>query len=394
MSLTATEIQLPPAAPVASPGEQPPVSRWKISRPVTIAAIGILSIAAFAMLRPRFWPAPPATTIVASGRIEGREVTIAPKDIQGRIKRLLADEGQSVTEGQLLAELDAAQLDARDRTIAANIGALDAQIAQATLDIDYAAKNAAAGVAAADALLSAAQARLVRATAVLVNAQADDERAAMLYQDQVISHRERDQSEMTLRTSEADRDAAGKDVNHAEANLTLARVAFDTVALKREQLRALRQNREALLAQRAELAASLAERRVLAPADGTILSRPVEVGDVVSPGSALFVMVDLARLYVKVYVAEPDVGKLRLGDEADVTVDAFPGRRFAARISRISQQAEFTPKNVETTEERLKLVFGVELVLVNADRLLKPGMPADCVIHWHAPAPAVAGNGS
>jgi HlyD family secretion protein len=345
----------------------------------------VLIAAGVAVLRPQFWPTPPATTIVASGRIEGREVTIAPKDIQGRIKRLLVDEGQSVTEGQLLAELDAAQLDARDRTIAANLGSLDAQIAQATLDVDYAAKNAAAGIEAADAMLSAAHAHLLRAIAVLTNAQAEDERAAQLYEERVISRRERDQAEMALRTSEADRDAADKDVSHAEANLTLARAGFDTVALKREQLRALRQNREALVAQRAELAASLAERRVVAPITGTIMSRPVEVGDVVSPGSAVFVMIDLTRLYVKVYVAEPDIAKLQLGDEADVTVDAFPGRRFAARISRISQQAEFTPKSVETTEERLKLVFGVELMFVNPDAVLKPGMPADCVIRWHGP---------
>ena len=255
-----------------------------------------------------------------------------------------------------------------------------------------AAKNAAAGIAAAEALVSSAQARLVRANAVLANAVADNERATMLFDDRVISRRERDQFQMAVQTSEADRNAADKEVSHAQANLTLAHAALDSVGLKRHQLRALRQNREALVAQRAELAASLAERRVVAPADGTILSRPVEVGDVVSPGSAVFVMVDLNRLYVKVYVPEPDIPKLRLGDEADVSVDAFPGRRFAARVSRISKQAEFTPKSVETTEERLKLVFGVELAFVNPDSLLKPGMPADCVIHWHTSEPSRDGS--
>jgi HlyD family secretion protein len=368
------------------PREPPARRRWRRWAPVAILGL-VLMAAVAATLKSQLWPAPRSTAIVASGRIEGREVTIAPKDIQGRVRRLLVDEGQDVTRGQLLAELDAAQLDARDRTITANIGALDAQIAQAALDIDYAAKNAAAGVAAADAQVSGAQARLVRATAVLANARADDDRAARLFEDKVISDREREQFTMAVRTSEADRDAADKEVAHAQANLALARAAVDTVALKREQLRALRKNREALVAQRAELAANLAERRIVAPADGTILSRPVEVGDVVSPGSAMFVMVDLNRLYVKVYVPEPDIPKLRLGDDADVTVDAFPGRTFTARISRISQQAEFTPKSVETTEERLKLVFGVELMFVNADRLLKPGMPADCVIHWHVPSP-------
>ena len=124
------------------------------------------------------------------------------------------------------------------------------------------------------------------------------------------------------------------------------------------------------------------------------MSRVVEVGDVVSPGAPIFHVVDMARLYVKVYVPEPDIAKLRLGEVADVFVDAFPGRRFGARISRIYEQAEFTPKNVETTEERLKLVFGVELAIDSAEGVLKPGMPADCVIHWSPQGSERTGNGS
>jgi HlyD family secretion protein len=364
--------------------------RWL---PIGMLAV-LLPAAVVAVLRPLVWTMRTATTIVASGRIEGREVTVAPKDIQGRIKRVFADEGQSVKQGQLLAELDAAQLDARDRTLRANLGALEAQITQASLDVDYTAKNAAATIAGAEALLSGANARLARAKAVRANAQADDERATTLFADRVISRREREQFEMALRTSEADLDAADKDVSHAQASLTLARASVDTIALKREQLRALRQNREALVAQRAELAATLAERRIVAPADGTVLSRPVEIGDVVSPGSTVFVIVNLNRLYVKVYIPEPEIPKIRLGDEADITVDAFPGRRFPARVSKVSQQAEFTPKSVETAEERLKLVFGVELTFVNPDNLLKPGMPADCVIHWAPSRPPDAGHGS
>jgi HlyD family secretion protein len=105
---------------------------------------------------------------------------------------------------------------------------------------------------------------------------------------------------------------------------------------------------------------------------------------VVSPGSPIFVMVDMSRLYLKVYIPEPDIPKLKLGDEAEIQVDAFPGRTFRARISKIYDQAEFTPKNVETKEERVKLVFGVELAFVSGEGVLKPGMPADCVIRWKA----------
>ena len=395
MALTAERIETQPAPPPAADAAnvEKPASRRKWA----LLAIVLVSVAAAAAAM-RGWPlvmrAQPSQIVKASGRIEGREVTIAPKDIQGRVTRLLADEGQTVTRGQLLAELDAAQLDARYASVSAAVAALDAQIAQAQIDIDYTAKSSAATIAAAEAAVSSANARTTRANAVLANARSEYERGVALYADKVISERERDQFELAVKTSEADVDFAAKDLVRAEANLTLARASADTIALKRQQLRALQQQREAAIGQRAETAASAAERRLWAPADGTILSRPVEVGDVVNPGSAVFVLVDMNRLYLKVYVPEPDIPKLRLGDPVDVTVDAFPGRRFPARVSRISAQAEFTPKNVETAEERLKLVFGVELALTNTDGLLKPGMPADCVIHWQPGRPVEAAHGS
>lgn len=343
----------------------------------------------------RHYAAAPARTFVtASGRIEGRDVTIAPKDIQGRVKALYVDEGDTVTKGQLLAELDAKALEARAATLSAAIANIDAQISQATLDVALTARNSDASIAAADAAVSSARAKVGRATALRNNAQADYTRSENLYRQAVISKHEFDQIETALRTSEADLESANKDLTRAQADLALARVSKDTVAVKREQVRALQETRRAAVGQFEETQANLAERQVVAPADGTILSRPVEVGDVVSPGSPLFELVDLRRLYVKVYIPEPDIPKLKLGDLADVTVDAFPNRTFPARISKIHDEAEFTPKNVETAEERLKLVFGVELTFVNPDRLLKPGMPADVTIHWTAGGAAASHHGS
>ena len=124
------------------------------------------------------------------------------------------------------------------------------------------------------------------------------------------------------------------------------------------------------------------------PIAGTILTRTVERGERVSEGTPLFTLVDLDRLYVKIYVPEPSIGKVALGQEARVYVDAYPGRAFAARVSRVSQEAEFTPKNVETREERVKLVFAVEVALAeNPGGVLKPGMPADAVVRTQADAP-------
>jgi HlyD family secretion protein len=358
----------------------------------------VLALAAAAFAISRAWPAllsrPTASVVRASGRIEGREVTIAAKTIQGRVGRLLADEGQRVQKGQLLAELDAAQVEAQVAAARATVATLDAQVRQAILDVTYTAKNSEASIAAADAALSSAQAHVVRATAILVNATAANERAAILFRGAALSKQELDAAAMTLGMSRADLAAAEKDVTRAEANLALAQASKDTIGLKRQQLQALEESRRAAAARLEEAQANLAERLIIAPGAGTIVSRTAEVGDVVGPGSPIFQIVDMNQLYLKVYIPEPDIAKLRLGDPVEVFVDAFPGRSFEGRLSKIRDQAEFTPKNVETAEERLKLVFGVELALTNPDSLLKPGMPADCVIHWKPANSDGNGHGS
>jgi HlyD family secretion protein len=321
-----------------------------------------------------------ANVIQASGRIEGREASLAAKEIQGRVKSLLVDEGYKVKKGQLLAELESQQLDARFATLAANVANVDSQIKQASIDIGFTAKNSAASIAAGEAAVNAAAARLARSQAVLTNNKAEYERQTGLFQEGVTSKTALDQAAMNYQTSVADAEAAGKDLAQAQANLALAEASTDTIAVKQQQRRGLQEARRAATAQLAEAQANIEERQIHAPVDGTILSRTVEVGDVVNPGSPIFVMVDMSRLYLKVYVPEPDIPKLKLGDPAEITVDAFPGRTFPARISKIYDQAEFTPKNVETKEERVKLVFGVELAFVPPDPALKPGMPADCII--------------
>jgi HlyD family secretion protein len=132
----------------------------------------------------------------------------------------------------------------------------------------------------------------------------------------------------------------------------------------------------------------VADFAIRSPITGRVLTRSVELGERVGDGTPLFTLVDLDRLYVKIYVPEPSIGKVALGQDARVYVDAYPERPFAGRVSRVSQEAEFTPKNVETREERVKLVFAVEIALAeNPDGVLKPGMPADAVIRWQPDAP-------
>lgn len=274
----------------------------------------------------------PEGLIILSGRIEGRETNVSPK-VQGRIIKLYKDEGDSIRTGELLCEIDSEQLTAR-----------------------Y--KAAVETAASAYSLIAQAQANLMKARASYERAKNDYERYSSLLKEELVSKSDFDRVKMQYDSARAELDAQIKAIAQAEANYRAAQ----------QRLK--------------EAQADLNETKIYSPADGVILSRPVEVGEVVNPGTVLYVIVDLNKLYVKVYVPEPDIGKLKLGLPARVYIDAYPERFFNGKITKIYKQAEFTPKNVETKQERVKLVFGVEVSVDNPEGLLKPGMPADVVIKW------------
>ena len=323
----------------------------------------------------------PEGLIIASGRIEGREVAISPK-IQGRLKSLLVDESDTVKKGQLLVEIVSDQLDARYLNAKENVALLKAQVEQAIADLSFTEKNTAASISAAEAAVNAAGAQLQKAQSVLEKAKNDYERYSSLFKEQLISASDYDRAKMQYETGIADVNAAEKELKRAEANFKSALASKDLVEVKRKQLKSAEANYRAAIARMEEVYADLKETKIYSPSNGTVLSRPVENGEVVNPGTPLYVMVDMDKLYLKVYIPEPDIGKLKLGNEARIYVDAFPERAFKAGITKIYEQAEFTPKAVETREERVKLVFGVELSVENSEGLLKPGMPADAGIRW------------
>ncbi|NIV37073.1 MAG: HlyD family efflux transporter periplasmic adaptor subunit [Anaerolineae bacterium] len=117
-----------------------------------------------------------------------------------------------------------------------------------------------------------------------------------------------------------------------------------------------------------------------APISGLILERLLHVGEVAMPGASLLTLADLGDVSLTIYVPEDQVGKVQLGQPVSVTVDAYPGRVFTGEVAFISSQAEFTPKNVQTKEERVSMVFAVKVELPNPDLALKPGMPADAIL--------------
>ena len=117
-----------------------------------------------------------------------------------------------------------------------------------------------------------------------------------------------------------------------------------------------------------------------APFNGIVLVRQAELGEVISPGTPIVTLADLAHIWLRVYLPETDLGRVRWGQDADIRTDTYPGKVYHGRVSVISSEAEFTPKSVQTEQERVTLVYRVKIDVENPNYELKPGMPADAYI--------------
>jgi HlyD family secretion protein len=126
--------------------------------------------------------------------------------------------------------------------------------------------------------------------------------------------------------------------------------------------------------------ARLAYAQITAPVDGVVLSKNIEVGEYVSPGTPVVTIGDLNQVWLKAYIAETDLGRVKLGQKVAVTTDTYPNKVYNGTIGFIASEAEFTPKNIQTTEERVKLVYRIKIGIENNTHELKPGMPADAEI--------------
>jgi HlyD family secretion protein len=311
----------------------------------------------------------------ASGTIEAVSITIAP-EIGGRVVEVLASEGQAVKAGDPLVRFDATVLTAQRAQAAAGLEALRAahsaaeaaqQAAQANVDLLKAGPS---------------EEQLAVAQTVVDRAQL----AADAAQDAYDALPEAALDTPTEQQAAAARDQAVAALANAQAqyDLTAAGARPEQLAAAEAQAMAAQWQASAAAAQvkaseaaLTVLDAQLAKLTLQAPADATVLARTIEPGEFASPGAALLVLGQLSTPTITVYVPEDKYGLINLGQTATVTVDSFPGQTFQGTVTHIADQAEFTPRNVQTAEGRKSTVFAIELAVANADGRLKPGMPAD-----------------
>lgn len=314
--------------------------------------VGVLAIAAAA------WAFNPllfdkvggANKLVLSGNIEAHESVVSFKAVQSRVTELPFDEGQWVNKGTLLARLD-------DADYHQQVAIEDAQLAMAQRQLESAQQK-----------LSAAKATVASDKADLGQRQMDDAREQRLFDEHVISADERDKAETALKISRAveNRDEASARAAEGDINVAAASIRNVSESLKLANI-------------------NLGYTTLNAPFSGVILTREAELGEVMQPGTPVVTMADLNHVWLRAYVSETDLGRIRWGQGATVTTDTYPGKRYNGHVSFIASEAEFTPKSVETHTERVTLVYRIKIDVENPNHELKPGMPADATIQLGQP---------
>lgn len=343
----------------------------------------VLGIAAFFGIRTwqenNAWP---EGLIQANGRIEGDLISVATK-FTGRVEQLLVREGDTVTVGQVMVRIDDVQVRAQVKQAQQAWNVLEAQVQATHEDMAILNLEVPLDIESAEAKVREVQAKLERAHAVEQEARSELSRTRTLYENRNISLQELEQTQRQWDVARHDMTATESSLTQAKKDLAQAELGWRRIHAKESEVRGLERQRDQAEARLEEIQSVLDDLTIRAPSHGTLTNRIVDVGEVVAAGAPLFELVDLDRLYLKVYVPEVQIGKVRLGLPARIFTDAFPENPFPAVIRYISSRAEFTPKEVQTPDERVKLTYEVKLYLeANPDHQLTPGLPADAVIRW------------
>lgn len=320
---------------------------------------------------------PPSDRIRVSGHVEATETRLAP-EVGGRILTLTVKEGDRVEQGQTILTLDT-----RDTELAINRAKAERAAAEAQLRLVLAGSRN-EDIRQAEAQAESLRSEVAAARVELKAAEQDFERFETLLKNNSGSLKQRDDAA-------ARRDVAADRVRAAESRV---KTAEETAAKLRagarpEEIQAARARVETVTAQIAVLEKGLGDATLNSPIGGVVTEKLVELGEVIPPRAPAVVVVDLAHAWADVFVPEPTVPQIKIGQQAMVFTDAG-GSGIAGTVAFISPKAEFTPRNVQTADERSKLVYRIRINVDNKDGVLKQGMPIEAEIPLQGGAAASA----
>lgn len=345
-------------------------------------------------------------TIQVTGNMEALQVDVSAK-IAGRILSLRVREGDRVTEGQLLARLDDAELRAEVERAEAALKTALAQLRDLLAgarreEIEEArATVARAEAQLRDLLAGSRREEIEQAREAVRSAEAtrawterDFKRAQELFQKELIAAQEVDKARQAYEVAVAQERSTRANLQMVEAG-----PRRDQIDAARAQLKAARDRLDLLLAgprpyqveaargqvtqaraARDAAQSRLRESTIVSPINGVVLRKNLEAGEMANPGGSILTLVDPTDIWLRAYVPETEIGRIKVGMAARITIDAYRDRVFTGKITEIASEAEFTPKNVQTKNERVNLVFRIKIAVDNPQGFLKPGMPADAEI--------------
>jgi len=395
----AEQVPQPDANKRAEPAA-PPKRRMMV-----IASAVILIVAGIIIWRVCFaTPSLPDSIVAVSGRIEGDDSAVASKTT-GHILEVRVREGDVVNAGDTIAILDDDQIRARENQARATlleaeakakgaqeqIAVLQEQLQQSQLQVGQSRLDTAGRVRQAEAELATAQSDLAQQEAAYQIAAFDKDAYTRLAKSGAVSERQglqasttADQQAAAVAASKRRVEAAQAALTTAQANLSNPSIRESQVALVRRQIAQQGAEVASATAQTAQARAQLAEAEanrqdliVKAPFSGTVVTRAAEPGEVVTAGTAVITLLDLTKIYLRGFVPEGQIGKVKVGQAARVYLDSNPQQPIDAYVSRIDPQATFTPENTYFRDDRVKQVVGLKLQLKGAFGFAKPGMPAD-----------------
>lgn len=398
----APEQAVPERAPTppAPPTPSAPMARRRVL-PILLVLAALLGIIVWRL----FFAAPalPSGVVATSGRIEGDDSAIAPK-VTGKILEIHYREGDSVKAGDVIAVLDDAQvqaqeeaaraalLDSQDKAQAARdqIAILQQQLQQNQIQFNQAKTDAAGRVNQAEAQLAAVEATLVQQQAALSIAEFNRRAYSRLAAAGAVSKQQGLQAEATADQQAAAVQSAQKQVDAARGDLTTAQANLDNPPIRQASVdqvqRQIVQQQAQIRAAAAEAAqaeaqlkvaeANRADLTVMAPFNGTIITRAAEPGEVVQAGTPIVTLLDLTKVYLRGFIPEGQIGEVKVGQPARVFLDSAPNQLLEAYVLRVDPEATFTPENTYFREDRVKEVVGVKLGLKQGFGFAKPGMPA------------------
>lgn len=292
--------------------------------------------------------------IESTGTIEATEVDIRA-EASGKILKLHYDEGDWVRRGDVLAEIDHEKLDLQLAEAKARLAEADARLTLLVKGLR-------------DKEVQRAYESYLESEVLLKDSKREYGRIQRLFDQEVVDLATRDKTEAAYQ-------AAQKRHEIAKKNYEIA-----VEGSRAEEIAAGKALKEAADAQVRLIEQQIEDATAAIPIDGVISERYVELGEFVSLGTLLATVIDLKHVWVMAYLSEKNLGKVKLGQQGTIMIDSFPHKEFIGKVTYISPEAEFTPKNIQTKEERVKLVYGVKIEADNPDQELKVGMPADAII--------------